>query len=172
MFVCHLSADLPHSTLQFPRRQLSGEDRQDQINKRTVSLRENLFRVGGEGVGGVRFADPGLCSGLVDKSITLQAEQMSAHRVVSQLQRCREVIHSLIPAPQQLENLSPSAFQDSFAPSGMFHDRSIKARLNKSKKALTNIAEMTGPLFCRAGREKRENHDVLHHVDEEGPSRS
>src|SRR5213082_39767 len=73
---------------------------------------------------------------------------MSAHRVVGQLQRRREVIHSLIPAPQQLENLSPSAFQDSFAPSGMFHDRNIKARLNKSKKALTNIAEMTGPYFA------------------------
>ena len=29
VFVCHLSTDLPHSTLQFPRRQFSGEDRQD-----------------------------------------------------------------------------------------------------------------------------------------------
>jgi hypothetical protein len=57
----------------------------------------------------------------MNQPIALQAEQMRAHRVVGELQGRREIVHGLFPRPQQLEDLSPRACEDAFAPTGMFH---------------------------------------------------
>src|ERR1700716_860484 len=94
---------------------------------------------------------------------------MRAHGVIGQLQRRREIVHRLVSSAQELENLSPGALEDSFTPTGMLHNRSIRARRNKSKRALTISVRVRASSFCRAHCEKGEDHDVLDHVNEEGP---
>lgn len=121
MLTGHLSSDFPHSRLQVRWRQLPLEHGQDQVNQRPVGFRENLFRVRGKRISGVRLPDPGLRARLKDKSIPLEAEEMRAHRVVGQLQGRGEIIHRLLLRAQQLENLPPRACEDPFAPTRLFH---------------------------------------------------
>jgi hypothetical protein len=143
MLVRHFPTHLPHPGLQFSRAQFSRENRQNEIDKGTVGFRENLFRVGGEGIGGVRFAGAGLGAGLVNEPVTFQAEKMGADRVVRELQCRSQIVHGLLATSQQLQNLPAGAFKDSFAPARRFHNLRIKRQGNKSKMALTYIESWT-----------------------------
>lgn len=69
-----------------------------------------MFYGAGYRVDDVRLSHAGRCAGLHDKAITLEADEMRAHRIVSQAQLGRQLLNRAIALAEQMQYLAASAF--------------------------------------------------------------
>ena len=53
--------------------------------------------------------------------VALQAGEVRSHRVVGQVQRVREFVHSALSSPEKLKNFPPGTFEQAVSPAYMFH---------------------------------------------------
>jgi hypothetical protein len=69
----------------------------------------------------VRLADAPLHAGTLNQTIPLKTHQMSAHRILRQGKRFCQVAYGPILDPEQRQNLTPRAFEQTLTPGRRFH---------------------------------------------------
>src|SRR5262249_43506 len=115
------SASGAHSGAQSSWLKLSGEQRHEKRDQTAVCFRKNLFGFRPENIRRVWFANSRSHARVDHKSVTLKAGKMSAHRVIRQVQRFGEFVHSGLSSQKELKDFPPCTFEEAVSPAYMFH---------------------------------------------------
>jgi hypothetical protein len=58
---------------------------------------------------------------LQHESVALKARKVRTHRVISQVQRARQIVYGGLSRPEELKDFSPSTFEQAVSPAYIFH---------------------------------------------------